>query len=375
MRVIRLFFILILLMALLPSVVRAEEPIITADAAILIEATTGRVLWEKEGEARHYPASMTKMMTTILLLENIDPAEEIFISPQAAMTENTSLGIKAGERLTAKELTTGMMMVSDNGAAVAIAEAMDGDTATFAKRMNAKAKEIGMENTNFVNPNGLTDPNHYSTPHDIARLARYAMENDDFRQIVQREKETIYWSYPNGRFKNVINTNELLGNYEGITGVKTGWTNAAGGCLTASAKRNGLKLIAVVMHSKTEEDRFSDMRKILNYGFQHVHMVHGFSKEELSRRIFIVDGRMGTTVARPIEDVEYPLMDGEDPSHCSIAYDAPRIVTAPVSGKDVGKVIIKYDDKSVGSVALHSERVEEGFSIGSFLVSVFGWML
>lgn len=136
---------------------------LTAQSAILIEASTGRVIWEKDADVRHYPASMTKMMTGILALEKLPPKADVVISPNAAATEDCPLEIVAGECLSADNIITGMLMESDNGAAVAIAEAVDGSVSQFVQRMNERAQEIGMSNTHFVNPNGLTEANHYST--------------------------------------------------------------------------------------------------------------------------------------------------------------------------------------------------------------------
>jgi D-alanyl-D-alanine carboxypeptidase (penicillin-binding protein 5/6) len=172
-----------------------DGPQVTAQAAILIEASTGRVIWEKNADEEHYPASTTKMMTGILGLENIGPRTEVFISPHASGTEDCFLDIRAGERMTAEELITGMLMVSDNGAAVAVAEQVDGSVPAFANRMNAKAKELGMENTHFENPNGLPNPNHHSTVRDMAKLAKYAMENPKFREIVGTKNRRIQWAF------------------------------------------------------------------------------------------------------------------------------------------------------------------------------------
>lgn len=376
MRLYRILCVAVLFIVL--SVSRAfagEEPAITADAAILIEATTGRVIWEKNAEEQRYPASMTKMMTAILSLERLGPNREIMISPEAAATEDTPLGIKEGERLTAEQLTYGMMMVSDNGAAVALAEEMDGSVKAFAKKMNAKAAEIGMKNTHFANPNGLPNKDHYSTAHDMARLARYAMENKRFQTMVDEPYGTIYWLYPRGQYLAVKNTNELLGVYDGITGIKTGWTNDAGGCLAASATRNGVELIAVVMHSTTGKNRFSDARKILDYGFQNVKMVRGLAAKDAGRLVYVAGGKSGITTAYPVTDVEYPLVGGEDPSHYSLSYEVPRMMPAPIGDSPVGKIIINYDGKPIGAIDMKAEKVEKGFSVGSLLVSIFGWML
>ena len=348
------------------------EPQIKAKAAILIEASTGRVIWEKNADERHYPASMTKIMTGILGLENIGPHTEIFISPTASATEDCPLGIKAGQRLAADELLTGMLMVSDNGAAVAVAEHIDGNVAAFATRMNRKAHELGMKDTNFVNPNGLTNGNHYSTPRDMAKLARYAMENPKFREIVGQKNGYIRWAFPSGHALPVENTNLLLGKYEGMTGIKTGWTQASGGCLAASAKRNGVELIAIIMQAPTLDDRFTDAKAILDYGFDHVKMVKGLSKDRVNRRVWVKGAKQATADVYLASDINYPLLNGEDASHYTVTYDLPKVIEAPHKDGDViGKAIIKYDGEQIGTVDMTVGKVEKGFSIGSWLVKLF----
>ena len=175
------------------------EPDIQAEAAILIDADTGRVLWSKNGEERHYPASMTKLMTCLLGIQLLPPDAKITISQAAASTEALPRHIARGDVLTSEELMRGTMRVSDNGAAVAIAEHIDGSAAVFAERMNEKAQELGMVNTHFANPHGLTDPNHYSTPHDMARLAQYAMQHRVFRDFVRQKERRVTLIAPAGK--------------------------------------------------------------------------------------------------------------------------------------------------------------------------------
>ena len=353
-----------------------DGPQVTAQAAILIEASTGRVIWEKNADEEHYPASTTKMMTGILGLENIGPRTEVFISPHASGTEDCFLDIRAGERMTAEELITGMLMVSDNGAAVAVAEQVDGSVPAFANRMNAKAKELGMENTHFENPNGLPNPNHHSTVRDMAKLAKYAMENPKFREIVGTKNRRIQWAFPANKQLQVENTNKLLGNYKGMTGIKTGWTSAAGGCLAASAKRNGVELIVVLMKTPTPDDRFRDAEKILDYGFSHVTMVKGISKDRVAQNVWVKNGKQASTTAHLVSDIDYPLINNESPEKYSVSYDIPRVVSAPVKeGEIIGKAVIKYDGMSVGSVDIAAGKVNKGASIGSWLVGLFEGLL
>lgn len=349
---------------------------LTAQSAILIEASTGRVIWEKDADVRHYPASMTKMMTGILALEKLPPKADVVISPNAAATEDCPLEIVAGECLSADNIITGMLMESDNGAAVAIAEAVDGSVSQFVQRMNERAQEIGMSNTHFVNPNGLTEANHYSTARDMAKLARFAMNNKKFREIVSTKNQVIHWEVPARQQKLAENTNKLLVNYNGMNGIKTGWTEAAGGCLAASARRNGVELIAIVMQTPGPDDRFADARKLLDYGFKQVKMVKGIAKDRVSRKLWVRGGTSASVMAHPAEDINYPLINGEDPKHYTLSYDVPKVIAAPLKdGETVGRIIIKYDNKEVGSVPMISEKVEAGFSIGSWLVGVFAGLL
>lgn len=349
---------------------------LTAQSAILIEASTGRVIWEKDADVRHYPASMTKMMTGILALEKLLPKADVVISPNAAATEDCPLEIVAGECLSADNIITGMLMESDNGAAVAIAEAVDGSVSQFVQRMNERAQEIGMSNTHFVNPNGLTEANHYSTARDMAKLARFAMNNKKFREIVSTKKQVIHWEVPARQQKLAENTNKLLANYNGMNGIKTGWTKAAGGCLAASARRNGVELIAIVMQTPGPDDRFADASKLLDYGFKQVKMVKGIAKDRVSRKLWVRGGTSASVMAHPAEDINYPLINGEDPKHYTLSYDVPKVIAAPLKdGETVGRIIIKYDNKEVGSVPMISEKVEAGFSIGSWLVGIFAGLL
>ncbi len=349
---------------------------LTAQSAILIEASTGRVIWEKDADVRHYPASMTKMMTGILALEKLSPKADVVISPNAAATEDCPLEIVAGECLSADNIITGMLMESDNGAAVAIAEAVDGSVSQFVQRMNERAQAIGMSNTHFVNPNGLTEANHYSTARDMAKLARFAMNNKKFREIVSTKNQVIHWEVPARQQKLAENTNKLLANYNGMNGIKTGWTEAAGGCLAASARRNGVELIAIVMQTPGPDDRFADARKLLDYGFKQVKMVKGIAKDRVSRKLWVRGGTSASVMAHPAEDINYPLINGEDPKHYTLSYDVPKVIAAPLKdGETVGRIIIKYDNKEVGSVPMISEKVEAGYSIGSWLVGVFAGLL
>ena len=243
----------------------AAPPSVTADAAIVISAADGKVLYEKNADKREYPASMTKMLTCIIGLEKGNPGKIITISPQAVDVESTYM--QAGEELRFNDLLRQMMLISDNGAALAVGEVISGNQKSFAKVMNKKAAEIGATASHFVNPNGMPDNNHYSTARDMAKIAAYGMKNEKFRAIVSTPARNIYYLKPRGHVEYCENTNELLRTYPGCTGIKTGWTSAARGCLAAAAKRDGKELIGVVMHSDDTETRFREAAALLDYAF------------------------------------------------------------------------------------------------------------
>ena len=242
-------------------------PNVQADSAILINARTGGVIFEKNADTRRSPASLTKVMTCILGLEEKGLDSVFNISMAAAATEYSDLGMKGGEKMRSGELMRGMMLESDNGAAVVVAQNVSGNILKFADRMNAKAKELGCRKTHFSNPHGLTAKWHYTTARDMAKIAAYAMKNPDFRNIVSSKSSVIHWASPSGKTYKADNTNRLLSFYTGANGIKTGWTSAAKGCLAASAKRDDIELIAIVLKSPDGDSRFADARSMLDYGF------------------------------------------------------------------------------------------------------------
>lgn len=250
----------------IPSFSFAQIPQITADAAIVMNANTHEILFSKNSQKREYPASMTKVMTCMLALENKHLNRIVEISPNAADVECTR--VNPGDQVRMVDLLKQMMMVSDNGAATAIGESLaQGDIAYFSQQMNDKAVSLGMNNTHFTNANGMPDRNHYSTAYDMALLMSYALKNKSFRQIIERKEASIYYVYPVNRVESFTSTNELLSDYQGIIGGKTGWTQAAQGCFVAGAERDGKTLVVVVMHSQDDETRFAEARQLLDYGF------------------------------------------------------------------------------------------------------------
>ena len=343
-----------------------KPPTITAEAAILVEASTGRVIYEKNADRLMYPASMTKMVTCLLALEQWkDLSAPVSISPTAAATEGTEL--TEGETATMRELLMALMMDSDNGAAVAIAEAMTPtkDALEFAANMTQKAWMIGAKQTQFANPNGLPDIRHVSTARDMMKIARYGWMNPEFRRIVDTREHLFVWNMPNGqkRQRTLENTNALLYSYPGMSGIKTGWTRAAGGCLAGAATRNGVTLICIVMNSPDTEDRFTDTAKLMDYGFPLVRVEKGPVKEKIERTVWAHDGRTYKVTAHPREDVKFLLFNGDDKKKFKIDFDMPRFIRAPIKGGDkVGDLVILYDGKEVGRIDMIADQsIQKGF--------------
>lgn len=239
-------------------------PNIRATTAVLMEANSGRVLFDKKMHVKRAPASLTKMMTSILAVELGKPGEVVSVSPLGAGNKiGQDIGLKRQDQLTLADLTKAALVVSANDAAVVLAEHLGGSEDYFVRLMNMKAKSIGAFNTNFINTNGYTAPNHYSTAYDLALIARYGLNNPVFARIVSLDEAEIKWLNRDKEL-TLINTNRLLRQYDWITGIKTGTTNAAGQCLVASGEKNGQTLIAVVLNSS---NRYGEALSLLEYGF------------------------------------------------------------------------------------------------------------
>lgn len=252
-----------------PSTARAgaydspKRPAVTCYAAVLMEWQTGTLLYDKNAFTRMHPASVTKMMTALLALENGRLEDQITVSEEAASQPGSSMHLRAGDVFSLEDLLYGLMLNSGNDAAWAIAEHIGGTAERFFDMMNGRAKEIGAINTSFRNPHGLTDPNHYTTAFDLALTARVCLKHPFFKHLVgTKEKDVI-----DARGETEVrlgNTNRLLWMYLGADGVKTGTTESAGQCLVASATRGDTRLLSVVLDS---HNRWQDSAALLDYGF------------------------------------------------------------------------------------------------------------
>lgn len=286
-RNISLFLILIII--LLPKPTLAEDLQIFGEGAILMDADSSQVLYEKNSHRKLYPASTTKIMTGILAIElgNLDDIVTID-NEIVSLTSGSHIALEPGEQLTLEQLLNALLIESANDSALAIAKHISGSIDVFVNLMNEKAKELGAKNTNFVNPNGLHDDDHVTTAHDLALMGQYAMKNDVFKSIVKNYTYNIPTTNKKNEPRFLKSANRLIysnrkinvdGNfvatkYEGATGIKTGFTKKAQSCLVSSVNKNNRTLIAVVLNSNGE-NLFVDTHKLFNYGF------NNFSNEKL----------------------------------------------------------------------------------------------
>ena len=263
-----MFFVLkklqiMFLMAVFLCNITAEATDISANSAVVIDAVSGEILFEKNAYEKRGMASTTKIMTAIVALEKGNKEDIVEISEKAAGVEGSSMYLKAGEKISLENLLYGLMLVSGNDAATAIAEHIAGSEENFARLMNDKAREIGVKSTNFTNPHGLSDDNHYTTAYDLAQITAYGMENPVFAEIVGTKSKTIRREGLGET--TLVNHNKLLKTYEGYIGVKTGFTKATGRCLVSASKRNGAKIVCVTLSAG---DDWNDHRKLIDKAFE-----------------------------------------------------------------------------------------------------------
>lgn len=248
-----------------------STPNINARHAIVIDRASETILYGKKETEQCKMASTTKIMTAIVVIENVkDLSQKVTISKKSASTGGSRLGLSTNDTITVENLLYGLMMCSGNDAAVALAEFVSNSVENFSDLMNHKASKLGLKNTHFITPHGLDNDDHFTTAYDLAMLTNYALKNETFSKIVKTKNYTVNI---NGNPKNLKNTNELLGNFDGIYGVKTGFTNGANRCLVTSCKRDNLDIICVVLGCDTKKDRTKDSMELINYTFNNFTIV------------------------------------------------------------------------------------------------------
>lgn len=333
----------------IPAALSASPPDITARSAILLDAETGEVLYDKKSDTRLPPASTTKILTAIIAIESGRLDEQVKVSPRAAATPGSSMHLYPGQMITLRELVTGLMLRSGNDAAVAIAEYLAGSVDEFVNVMNAKAARLGASNSHFRNPNGLTAPGHYSTAFDLAWMARYALTNPIFAEIVNTRETTIEWldRKGQGHDKNLRNTNKLLWMLEDADGVKTGTTGEAGPCLVSSATRGNQRLIAVVLH---DHSRWYDSMRLLKYGFDNFDL-YEYAESGAVLSSLPVENGVASVVDAVTATSATLVIATENSNQVNVEVDLPEKVKAPVyKGQKIGELVFYIHDKAVKTV-------------------------
>ena len=332
---------------------------IEAQAFILMDYKTGRVLLGKNENNPMAMASTTKIMTAILAIENGNLEDTVKVSKNATKAPKVKMYLQENEEIKLKELLYALMLQSSNDAAVAIAEHISGDVETFCQMMTDKAKELGAENTVFRTPNGLDYLDHHSTAYDMALITKYALNNPKFVELINTRQVSFK---TNMSTYDILNKNKLLDEYEGANGVKTGYTGKAGHCFVGSATKDDMTLISVVLASgwgeKGKRQKWIDTKNILNYGFKNFSYEKILSKEDCTETISIKKGEKDIASLYYEEDIILPISK-EEKEHISVKLDYIKNLEAPVS-KDakIGIAKIYINDNLVAQTnILTNEQV------------------
>ena len=311
---------------------------VSATAAVLIDADTGAVLYSKNQNQKLAMASTTKIMTALLALESEKKSEIFTVDSKAIRVEGSSMGLGDGDKVNLKTLAVGMLMLSGNDAANAAAAFMAGSNASFAKKMNERAAEIGMKNTNFVTPSGLDDENHYSTAYDMALLGAEAIKNTEFLEICSKSKYTVEVGAEPSR-RTLYNHNRLVKETLGCIGIKTGFTKKAGRCLVSAVRRGGRTLVCVTLKAPSD---WSDHKRLYEYGFS-LYNENEIEVEPISLKI--VNSEKQAVTAHPKETPKIMARQGEK---ISIKTKTRPFEYAPVySGQIVGGLAVEIDGAEV----------------------------
>ena len=355
-----------------------EEPKISSKYAIVLDRNSKSILYGKNEKSKTKMASTTKIMTSLIVIENCNLNDVVEISAKAAGTGGSRLKIKKGDKITVKDLLYGLMLRSGNDTAVALAEHVGGSIEGFAVLMNEKAKELGLENTHFVTPHGLDSDEHYTTAYELALLTDYALKNKTFADIVHTKTCNISI---NGTTRTISNTNELLGNLNGVYGVKTGFTNGAGRCLVTAVKREDLDIICIVLGADTKKIRTTDSIKLIEYTYANFQTIDLQTKieEELNNWKNINQGRI--KIEKGIKNVinikleeydikKYPIKNNTE-NQIKIEINANLNLIAPVEeNTKIGEVTILYDNNIILKIGILTTEKTNKKGIKEYVVDM-----
>ncbi len=326
------------------STVYAENISISSAAAIVMEVSTGRILYSKNITEKRKIASTTKLMTAMVVLDNCDTSKATVISKKAAGVGGSEVGIKAGEEITVEALLYGLMLESGNDCAVALAECAGGSVEKFVELMNRKAKDIGAYNTNYSNPHGLDTEENYCTAYDLALIAKETLKYPKLQEVIGTKQIEIKMGKTN---KYLANTNRLLHTYEYCTGGKTGFTNGANMCLVTFGEKNGMQIITVVLGGETSNERFNDGKRLMEYAF------NTYSLEDISEQIKwyisipVYKGRIQKYERYIADNLVYPLKEGEK-EEIYVKQSLLPIITAPMEkGSILGDIAMYIAEERI----------------------------
>lgn len=351
----------------IPSHIAKQAPAVSAKTAVVIEQNSGRVLYAKDKDEKIYPASTTKIMTALLALENSPLSQKVKVTATALKTEGSAIYLQEGEEISMEDLLYGLMLRSGNDAALAIAEGVSGSVEDFVSLMNKRAAEIGAVHTQFVNPNGLHNENHYTTAYDMALIAREAMKIPEFRTIAAAKSWDAHREA--GLFNRFYNKNKVVNQYEGGTGIKIGYTKATGRTLVASSSRDGMDLICVVMNAP---NWFEDSYKLMDFVYSNYTMTKIAQGQQPLKRVSVSGGEKEFAAVGPRENVVCPVErrtgteGGEDgeASRISIQYEIREECKAPVRRwQKAGELRVFVDGDFVyGAPLYYMEDIEKSHS-------------
>lgn len=366
-----LFFI-----AAVPTAAYAlDETSITAPAAVLMEPETGRVLFEKNAHEVRACASITKVMTLLLVFEAIDSGklsmdETVTASAHASSMGGSDIWLEEGETMTVDEMIKATVVASANDAAVALAEHICGTEEEFVSKMNQKAKELGMKETTFKNCNGLDEEGHLTSAYDVALMSRELIKHKDIFKYTG-----IWMDYLRDGKTQLVNTNKLLKSYNGITGLKTGTTGDAGSCITATATRGELSLIGVVLGSASGKERFTDAATILDYGFANYSMYSPKVPDEAITNISVVGGMQGSVKTAVSGTTPILIKKGEE-KNISQNLNLPESVEAPVKkGDKIGSIEYTLDKKKIAESPVMADGDVQEMTFWSVFAVIFAGLL
>ncbi len=326
-------------------------------SSILMCADTGDIIYENNAYEHLSPASVTKVMSMLLILEALESgkislSDEVVTSKNAVAMGGSQIWLEEGEKMTVDELLKAVAVASANDACTALAEYIAGSTTSFVSMMNERAKELGLENTNFENCTGLDDTatNHYSCAYDIAVISREVMQHELIKNYT-----TIWLDYLRNGETELNNTNKLVNTYNGITGLKTGTTSKAGFCVCATAERDGMSLISVVLGADTSEDRFTSASNMLDYGFANYQIIVPEIDETQISTVKVINGIEKSVM--PIYDETDKILVKKGGEDITYEYKTESSVSAPVkSGDKLGEIIIKSGNETIRTVKLYSGK-------------------